>query len=58
VNHKNEFAAGFAWRCSDRTTVAGSWLRDLVIALAVAVAATLLFTMGDARARSRHSNQR
>ena len=53
MNNKNELAAGFAWRRSDRTTVAGSWLRDLAIALAAAVVATLLFAIGDARAQDR-----
>jgi pilus assembly protein CpaC len=32
---------------------AGGWLRDLAITLAVAVAATLLFAIGDARAQDR-----
>ncbi len=53
MNNKNEFAAGFAWRRSDRTTVAGAWLRDLAIALGVALAATFLAMAGDARAQDR-----
>jgi pilus assembly protein CpaC len=53
VNNKNEFAVGFAWRRSDRTTGAGCWLRDLAIALAIALAATLLFVAGDAHAQDR-----
>jgi pilus assembly protein CpaC len=53
VNNKNEFAAGFAWRRSDRITARGNWLRDLAIALAVALAATLLFVAGDAHAQDR-----
>ncbi len=53
MNNKNEFVAGFAWRRSDRTTGAGCWLRDLAIALAVALAATLLFVAGDAHAQDR-----
>jgi pilus assembly protein CpaC len=53
VNNKNEFAAGFAWRRADRTTGAGCWLRDLAIALGVALAAALLFMAGDARAQDR-----
>ena len=53
MNNKNEFAVGFAWRRSDRTTGAGCWLRDLAIALAVALAATLLFVAGDAHAQDR-----
>ena len=53
VNNKNEYAAGFAWRRSDRITKRGSWLRDLVVALATALAATLLFMAGDAYAQDR-----
>jgi pilus assembly protein CpaC len=53
VNNKNEFVAGFAWRRSDRTTGAGCWLRDLAIALVVALAMTLLFIAGDAYAQDR-----
>jgi len=53
VNNKNEFAAGFAWRRSDRITERGNWLRDMAIALAVALAATLLFVAGDAHAQDR-----
>jgi pilus assembly protein CpaC len=53
VNNKNEFAAGFAWRRSDRTTERGNWLCDLAIALAIAAVATLLFVAGDAHAQDR-----
>ena len=53
MNNKNECAAGFAWRRSDRITERGNWLRDLAIALAVALAATLLFVAGDAHAQDR-----
>ena len=53
MNNNNEYAAGFAWRHSDRTTSRGNWLRDLAIALAVALAATLLFMAGDAYAQDR-----
>ena len=53
MNNNNEFAAGFAWRRSDRINGAGNWLRDLAIALGVAVAATLLFMAGDAHAQDR-----
>jgi hypothetical protein len=42
VNNNNHDAAGFAWRRPDRTAERGSWLRDLAIALSVAVAASLL----------------
>jgi len=53
VNNKNEFVAGFAWRRSDRATDGGGWLRDLAIALVIALAATLLVVAGDARAQER-----
>jgi pilus assembly protein CpaC len=53
VNNKNEFAAGFAWRRSDRTAGTSCWLRDLAIALGVAVAMALLFMAGDAYAQDR-----
>jgi pilus assembly protein CpaC len=53
VNNNNEYAAGFACRHSDRTTSRGNWLRDLAIALVVALAATLLLMAGDAYAQDR-----
>ena len=53
MNNNNEYAAGFAWRHSDRTTLRGNWLRDLAIALVVALAAMLLFMAGDAYAQDR-----
>ena len=53
MNNKNEFAVGFAWRRADRTTERSNWLRDLAIALAIALAATLLFVAGDAYAQDR-----
>ena len=53
MNNKNEYVAGFAWRRSDRTTERGGWLRDLAIALGVALAAALLFMVGGADAQDR-----
>ncbi len=52
VNSKNEteFAAGFSWRRAGRSTESGSWLRDLVISLLVALAASMLCVIGDAHA--------
>jgi pilus assembly protein CpaC len=53
-NNNNEYAVGFSWRRPDRSGARGaprvSWLRDMAIALAVALAATLLCMMGDAYA--------
>ena len=53
MNNKNEFAAGFAWRHSDRVTERGNWLRDLAIALLAAMITTLLFMAGNAYAQDR-----
>jgi pilus assembly protein CpaC len=54
VNNKNEYAAGFDLRRQDRKPGgSGGWLRDLAIALAIAVAATLLCLVGDAHAQQR-----
>jgi len=53
VNHKGEYAAGFTWRCPNRTTGRGGWLRDVAIALGVALAAMLLFMAGNAYAQDR-----
>ena len=53
MKHNNEFVAGFAWRRSNKIAGAGNWLRDLAVAMAIAVAATLLFMAGDAYAQDR-----
>ena len=53
MNSKNELAAGFAWRRSDRAMKRGCWLRDLAVALAVALAAAFLLMAGDASAQDR-----
>jgi pilus assembly protein CpaC len=52
VNNNNS-VVGFGWRRSDRTAKSGNWLRDLAIALATALAATLLCMAGDAYAQQR-----
>ncbi|HEY5215864.1 MAG TPA: type II and III secretion system protein family protein [Pseudolabrys sp.] len=51
MNNNIEYVAGFSWRRSDRTTKRGNWLRDLAIALALALAAALLCMAGDASAQ-------
>lgn len=43
-----DWAPGFAWRRPDGAANGGGWLRDLAIALALAVVATLLGMTGDA----------
>jgi len=53
VNKHNEIEAGFCWRSTDRATKHGSWLRDLVIALAIGLAASILGLIGDAYAQPR-----
>jgi pilus assembly protein CpaC len=49
----NQYAAGFNWRHGGRSEQHLGWLRDLAIALAIAVAATLLCLVGDARAQDK-----
>jgi len=53
VNKHNEISAGFRWPTADRTTERGNWLRDLLIALAIALAASILGMVGDAYAQGR-----
>jgi pilus assembly protein CpaC len=53
VNNKNEYVAGFTWRRSDRTTERGCWLRDLAIALGIALTVALLCMAGNAYAQDR-----
>ena len=50
MNKHNHIGAGFSWRSADRTTRQGNWLRDLMIALAVALAASILGMIGEAHA--------
>ncbi len=49
-NNETEYAVGFSWRRADRSAERGSWLRDLAISLLIALAASLLCIVGDARA--------
>ena len=53
MNKHNEISAGFRWRSADGTTKRGSWLRDLAIALAITLAASILGLIGDAYAQPR-----
>ena len=53
MNKNKDFAAGFAWRRTDRSAEAGSVLCDLAIALAVALAIGLALMMGNAHAQER-----
>jgi pilus assembly protein CpaC len=53
VSNKKDFAAGFSWRRPNRPSGTGCWLRDLAIALGVALMAAYLLMAGDARAQDR-----
>lgn len=52
MRNDNDMAAGFAWRRPETTVRRGGWLRDLAIALAVALTALLLGMAGNAYAAS------
>jgi len=51
VKNNNELAAGFIWRCTGRTGDGGNWLRDMALALGVALAVLLLGMLGEAYAQ-------
>ena len=53
MNKHNEIEAGFSWRTTDRAKNRGGWLRDLAIALAIALAASILGLVGNAYAQPR-----
>ncbi|MGA7387654.1 MAG: pilus assembly protein N-terminal domain-containing protein [Pseudolabrys sp.] len=53
MNKHNDISVGFSWRSADRTTKRSNWLRDLAIALAIALAASILGMIGNAYAQSR-----
>ena len=52
MNNNNDSAAGFTWRRPDRTAKNGGWLRDIALALALALLVALLAVVGEARAQS------
>ncbi len=52
-NNENQVAAGFSWRRPDGGLRAGSWLRDLAIALVVTLIAAMLGFVADAHAADR-----
>ncbi len=51
MKNNNDCAAGFAWRRADRTARRGGWLRDLALALVLALLLGLLAMAGEARAQ-------
>jgi len=53
VSKHHQVDVGFRWRSADRTTRRGNWLRDLAIALGIALAASILGMIGEAYAQSR-----
>ncbi len=54
MRNNNECAAGFDWQRSDRMPrPEGRWLRDVAVALSIALMAALLLMAGDARAQAR-----
>ena len=53
MSKHHQIDVGFRWRSADRTTRRDNWLRDLAIALAIALAASILGMVGDAYAQSR-----
>ena len=57
MNNKGSVVAGFAWQRRESVATDDSWLRDLVLALIVAVAASFLFMIGNAYSNPRHSTK-
>jgi len=52
VKNHNEIGVGFRWRVEDRAAKRGNWLRDLAIALVIALAASILGMIGEAYAQT------
>ena len=50
MSDQNGYIAGFAWRRAQKRDT-GGWLRDLALALAIAVLAGMLCTISDAHAQ-------
>ena len=57
MNNKDSVAAGLAWQRSESVTTDGDWLRELVLALIVAVASSFLFMIGNAYSNPRPSTK-
>ena len=53
MSNNAERIAGFHWRKLDRSTVGVNWVRDVALALLVALLASLLWLTGDANAQPR-----
>jgi hypothetical protein len=57
VNNEDSVAAGFAWQRPESVATDDSWLRDLVLALLVAVASSFLFMIVNAHSNPRPSTK-
>jgi hypothetical protein len=57
VNNKDSVAAGLAWQRSESVATDGDLLRELVLALIVAVASSFLFMIGNAYSNPRPSTK-
>ena len=53
MNKHKDMNAGFSWQTVDRAKKHGNWLRDFVIALVIALAASILGMIGDAYAQGK-----
>jgi pilus assembly protein CpaC len=53
VSKDSDTSVGFGWRSAEKSAKRGSWLLDLAVALAIALAASILGMIGEAYAQSR-----
>jgi pilus assembly protein CpaC len=53
VSKDSDISVGFGWRSAEKAAKRGSWLLDLAVALAIALAASILGMVGEAYAQSR-----
>jgi pilus assembly protein CpaC len=53
VSKDSDISVGFGWRSAEKAAKRGSWLLDLAVALAIALAASILGMIGEAYAQSR-----
>lgn len=53
MSKDSDISVGFGWRCAEKAAKRGSWLRDLAIALAIALVVSILCMVGEAYAQSR-----
>jgi pilus assembly protein CpaC len=53
VSKDSDISVGFGWRSAEKAAKRGSWVLDLAVALAIALAASILGMIGEAYAQSR-----